>query len=136
MATYCLRKTYRFEASHQLKFHDGKCARLHGHSYIVTFEFRGSTLSELPSRRNMLVDFGVISQFCKPLIAELDHQHLNDIVDADMPTAELIAAYLFNTLDKRLKEKEFWFLAQLLYAVEVHETATSMVRYEREQSTR
>ncbi len=38
---FLLKKTFPFEAAHQLKYHDGKCARLHGHSFKLTVVVAG-----------------------------------------------------------------------------------------------
>src|SRR5438034_5141876 len=36
-----LRKTFRFEASHILPKHPGKCSRLHGHSWVLHVSITG-----------------------------------------------------------------------------------------------
>lgn len=47
-------RQFRFEAAHRLLGHKGKCARLHGHSYVATVVLSGRGLDE----HGMLVDFG------------------------------------------------------------------------------
>jgi 6-pyruvoyltetrahydropterin/6-carboxytetrahydropterin synthase len=37
-----IRKRFRFESSHVLPHHTGKCARLHGHSYRLEVTVRGA----------------------------------------------------------------------------------------------
>jgi 6-pyruvoyltetrahydropterin/6-carboxytetrahydropterin synthase len=43
---WLLAKEFRFEAAHQLPYHDGKCARLHGHSWHGVVYVAGDTLVE------------------------------------------------------------------------------------------
>lgn len=119
-----IRKTFRFEASHQLKYHDGKCAHLHGHSWVVNVEVKGSSLNYDGPKQGMLMDFSSLSAVFKPIIEEkLDHRHLNDTLAMESPTSELVAEWIFN----QIKD-----LVPGLSAVEVEETCTSWCRYELE----
>lgn len=122
---YKLRKTYRFEASHQLKHHDGKCRHLHGHSWVVTIEVKGPHMIPEGPKTNMVVDFGVISEIAKPAVMEMDHTHLNEFLETDSPTSEYVCYYL-----RRALEEEFRSHNIILCAIEVEETCTSEVRYE------
>ena len=54
-----IRKTFRFEAAHVLPFHPGKCARMHGHSYVLEVAVRGP-LQESGPARGMILDFDEI----------------------------------------------------------------------------
>jgi len=115
---FLLQKEFRFEASHQLLNHDGKCARLHGHSWRMKVYLQGETLQSTGPKAGMLVDYGDISREVRPLIEEkLDHYHLNDTLGVASPTSEFIAQWVFNQLLPRFGE--------LLYAVRVYETCTS-----------
>lgn len=67
-----LRKTYRFEASHILPKHPGKCSRLHGHSWVLHVFVRGSVNPET----GFVMDYGDISKVVKPIVEALDHRHL------------------------------------------------------------
>ena len=116
-----LRKTFSFEASHQLKFHDGKCANLHGHSWKLTIEVRGGQLEDVGEKSNMLLDYGDISNAVKPFIEKLDHKHLNDVFNTDSPTSEFISITLFNELQQTIP---------LLFAIEISETENTLCRYE------
>lgn len=118
---FILTKSYTFEASHQLKYHDGKCANLHGHSYTLVVEICSEKLHESGPQTNMVMDFGVISKVVKRLVAShLDHHHLNDTLNTDSPTAEFIAQWTFNYLKPSLPA---------LTAVTIKETATSSATY-------
>lgn len=118
---YVITKSFSFEASHQLDHHDGKCANLHGHSYQLDVELTSSSLRETGSCKNMVMDFSTVSAVVKKLVSShLDHQHLNDTLLTDSPTAEFIAQWCFETLFESLP---------LLTAVTVHETASSSATY-------
>lgn len=116
-----LRKSFTFEASHVLTKHDGKCSRLHGHSYTLRVVLRGDTLHPDGPKRNMLTDFGDISKAVKGLISShLDHRHLNDSLSTDSPTAEYIARWVYYQL-----APIFPHLAQ----IEIGETSSSVAIY-------
>ena len=63
---------------------------MHGHNYIVEIEVRG----EVSPMFGWIVDFSFIDNTIKPLIEQLDHRHLNDIIDN--PTAENIAQWIMD----------------------------------------
>src|SRR2546423_1069997 len=67
-----LRKIFRFEASHVLPRHSGKCSRLHGHSWILHVETEGKVNQET----GFVMDYADMSAAVKPLIERLDHRHL------------------------------------------------------------
>jgi 6-pyruvoyltetrahydropterin/6-carboxytetrahydropterin synthase len=67
-----LRKTFRFEASHILPKHPGKCSRLHGHSWVLHVFVEG----EVNKDTGFVMDYADISEIVKPLIEALDHHHL------------------------------------------------------------
>jgi 6-pyruvoyltetrahydropterin/6-carboxytetrahydropterin synthase len=82
-----LTKTFRFEASHVLPKHPGKCSRLHGHSWVLHVSVSG------PINRDtgFVMDFADISAVVQPLIARLDHRHLGTWeVPADLNTHTFI----------------------------------------------
>ena len=85
-------KQYSFCASHQLTgVPEGhQCANLHGHNYVVEVEIRG----EINPRTGFIIDFAIIDKVFEPLIAQLDHSHLNDTIDN--PTAERIAQWIMD----------------------------------------
>jgi len=116
---YTLKKSFTFEASHQLVHHDGKCQRMHGHSYLLTIEVKGSMITSGP-QANMVIDYGDISVVGKGLVDLLDHRHLNEIFGEDMPTAEYIAKWAYDYAAGFLPS---------LWAIEVCETASSACRY-------
>jgi 6-pyruvoyltetrahydropterin/6-carboxytetrahydropterin synthase len=106
-------KSFRFEAAHSLPYLPvgHKCRNLHGHSYEVVVGVEG----ELDGR-GFVIDYAEISEVVKPLIAQLDHKNLNEVLDTEKTTAENLA---------------LWFASNLksipLSRVEVRETTTSNV---------
>lgn len=118
---FTLTKRARFEASHQLPAHDGKCRRLHGHSWYVTVEVSGDTLHASGPKAGMLVDFYDLSRPLDRLIEEsLDHYHLNDSTGLENPTSESLAKWIWDRLASEVRG---------LSAVIVEETCTSSCRY-------
>ena len=121
---YTIRVEADFSAAHALTHYHGKCENLHGHNYLVRAYARGQALGG----GGMLLDFGVLKGALRQAAAELDHSNLNEVADfGGDPSAERIAKYLFDKLERALSADE----AGLLWAVEVFETPTSMARYER-----
>lgn len=84
--TTSLTRIFTFEASHQLEWHPGKCARLHGHSYQLSVTVTGPV-----NRDGIVIDFADLKAVVqKHFLDDYDHVHLNDVLPS--PTAELIAA--------------------------------------------
>lgn len=116
-----LEKEFKFEASHQLMDHDGKCARLHGHSWKGKLVCEGRNLILNGPKKNMLIDYGDIGAVAKELVAKLDHQDLNEVLNTDMPTSEFIAQWCYETARGSL--------GAILVAVSIEETSTSKCTY-------
>jgi 6-pyruvoyltetrahydropterin/6-carboxytetrahydropterin synthase len=123
MSQFKLSKSFSFEASHQLIHHDGKCARLHGHSWKGELIVEGSTLVADGAKENMLIDYGDLSAVIKPIVEKyLDHHHLNNTLQTEMPTSEFIAKWIYKMVKPQLP---------LLVAVIIQETCTSRCEYSR-----
>lgn len=88
-------RTYRFESAHRLPRlpPTHKCHHMHGHNYRAAIVVAG-TLDE----RGFVKDFAEIDAEIMPLIAALDHKVLNDVPGLENPTAEIIAAWLFERI--------------------------------------
>jgi 6-pyruvoyltetrahydropterin/6-carboxytetrahydropterin synthase len=65
-------KQFRFEASHQIDGHFGKCARLHGHSWVLTVYCEG----QIDPTTGVVIDYYYIKQAMDLIIDDLDHHHL------------------------------------------------------------
>lgn len=116
-----------FAAAHFLTHYNGKCERLHGHNYRVVVWARGKKLDS----GGMLADFGQIKSALRKVISELDHTNLNEnnFFNGD-PSAELIACYIYTKMEEILPS--YSISADMLYAVDVYETALNMARYEKQ----
>ena len=89
-------RDYAFEAAHFLpRVAEGhKCRRMHGHSYKLRIKLSGPIDAEL----GWLVDFADVDRVVDPIVAELDHQVLNEIDGLDNPTSELLAIWLWRRI--------------------------------------
>lgn len=118
---YRLKKQFKFEASHQLHEHDGKCQRLHGHSWVGYLILEGPTLVQDGPKQGMLIDYGDISAAIKPIVERhLDHWHLNESTGLANPTSEELARWVYNLVKPSLP---------MLKAVVIEETCTSAAEY-------
>jgi 6-pyruvoyltetrahydropterin/6-carboxytetrahydropterin synthase len=88
-----------FAAAHRLPDHEGKCCRLHGHTYGLEVTVEGTPQQSGPAA-GMVMDFAELRQRVGDLVVEpLDHQLLNDIL-AFVPTSEAVAAWIFGRLQE------------------------------------
>jgi 6-pyruvoyltetrahydropterin/6-carboxytetrahydropterin synthase len=88
-----------FAAAHRLPDHEGKCFRLHGHTYGLEVTVEGTPQQAGPAS-GMVMDFAELRQRVNSVIVErLDHQMLNEIFDF-VPTVEAVAAWAFERLLK------------------------------------
>ncbi|BAT60047.1 6-carboxy-5,6,7,8-tetrahydropterin synthase [Variibacter gotjawalensis] len=112
-------QAFRFEAAHRLPNVPAthRCHRMHGHSYRIEIQLEGAT----DPHTGFVVDFFDIEAVVGPLIAEIDHQCLNEIGGLENPTAENIAVWIW----QRTKPS----LAQLS-AVRVYETPDCWAEYD------
>ncbi len=122
MDEWILYKEFRFEAAHRLPHHEGKCRRLHGHSWIGRVYVKGNTLQKEGSQQGMILDYGEIKQYLQPLLDHfLDHHYLNKTTGLENPTSEAIAQWIYDKLES--------LNLPGLYAVEILETCTSGCTY-------
>lgn len=118
---YKLVKQFRFEAAHRLPHHDGKCARLHGHSWVGRLIIEGPSLASDGPKAGMLVDYGDMKRAIEPLVdLALDHYYLNETTGLENPTSEELARWIYDRVKPHLPE---------LVAVEIDETCTSSAEY-------
>lgn len=107
-------KKFQIEAAHQLPNVPAghKCARLHGHSFVIEVRLRG----EVDESAGWVRDFADVKTAFEPLFAILDHSYLNDIDGLNNPTSENLAQWIWARLVPTLPE---------LYCVAVAETCQS-----------
>ena len=107
-------KDFTFEAAHLLPNVPAghKCARLHGHSFMVRVVVAG----DIGQNSGWIMDFTDIKTAFKPIEQELDHYYLNDIEGLENPTSEILAQWIWIRLKISLP---------LLSRIEIKETCTS-----------
>jgi len=116
-----LSKEYLFEAAHKLPHHDGKCQRLHGHSWKMRVIVAGDQVEMFGPKSGMLMDYADISKVVKPIVeGYLDHHYLNDTTGLENPTSENLAIWLYHLIKPQLP---------LLVSIEIDETCTSSCRF-------
>ncbi len=120
---WTISKRFTFEAAHQLPHHDGKCQRLHGHSWGLVVTLASDELEDDGPKRGMVFDYADIKREVKPMLdVYLDHHYLNDTLDMENPTSEAVARWIYGALRDRLP---------YLKSVTVEETCTSACEYRR-----
>lgn len=120
MRAAVITKQFRFEAAHQLPHHRGKCARPHGHSYLLEVSLRGP-VKEQPgaSDHGMVLDFSALGEVVREsVVARLDHHDLNEVTGI-YTTAENLVHWIWERL------VEAGLPEELLWRVRLWETATS-----------
>jgi len=95
-----IRKQFKFESAHVLPHHQGKCARLHGHSYRLDVAIRGPLHTSGPAQ-GMVEDFEeIVGIVEREIIEVLDHRSLNELMDN--PTCEIIIQWIWARLKDQL----------------------------------
>ncbi|HEY0283241.1 MAG TPA: 6-carboxytetrahydropterin synthase QueD [Rhizomicrobium sp.] len=114
-------QAFHFEAAHSLpNVPPGhRCRRLHGHSYRVELKLEGP----VDPATGFVADFFDIEKAFAPVLARLDHRHLNTVEGLANPTAENIAVWIWQATKPALPQ---------LCAVTVHETKDCRAEYEGE----
>lgn len=92
-----------FSAAHHLRDYDGKCAKQHGHNWLVEVYCRCEKLNEV----GMGIDFVDLKREVNALLDRMDHSDLNEMeyFKEHNPTAERIAKYLFDRLSARFGDE-------------------------------
>ncbi|MFN3411404.1 MAG: 6-carboxytetrahydropterin synthase QueD [Exilispira sp.] len=113
-----------FSSAHFLRNYKGKCENLHGHNYKIEI----FVLSENLNNDEMVIDFTELKKIVKDILQDIDHKLINEIdfFKQNNPTSENIAFYLFNEINKRLKEG---FKNLILEKVRVWETERQYAEY-------
>ena len=94
--------TTHFAASHMLHGYEGACRALHGHTWKVETEVSTNTMDDT----GISVDFKKLKEMTNSIISRFDHKHINDVPPFDTinPTAEHLAKYIYDNLEKMLPE--------------------------------
>ncbi|MEG3638405.1 6-pyruvoyl trahydropterin synthase family protein [Magnetococcus sp. PR-3] len=92
-------RMFKFESAHRLPYHDGKCQRLHGHSYRLEMIFSGTVRppQESDPQSGFVADFGIVNDLVKDELIDpyLDHRDLNEsIPNIPYTSAEYMSAWI------------------------------------------
>ena len=122
--TTSITKRFGFESAHYLPnvADDHKCRRVHGHSYVVHVHVTGP----MDPDAGWVVDFADVKAVWKPLEKRLDHRLLNEIEGLENPTAENIAAWIWERYEEQRLAGQIGFH---VVAVEVAETVDSQAMF-------
>ena len=94
-------KEFEFDAAHYLPEYNGKCERLHGHTYKLVVKVEGT-----PDKEGMVIDFIRLKNIVKEeVLSKLDHACLNDILK--QPSAENISVWVWQRLQKMLRGRNY-----------------------------
>lgn len=143
-----LTKHFSFEAAHALHNYDGKCSRLHGHSYQLFVTVIGTPETDPDSPKlGMVMDFGLLKKIVnEEIIDKYDHSVVlseaadlqgvdsnnqmfsNVIIVPFQPTCENMLIHFASKIQPRLPEGvELWNL-------KLYETADSYAEWCREDN--
>lgn len=111
-----------FCGAHNLKGYRGKCEALHGHNWKIEARFESDSLDDI----GMVADFKVLKAKLKNVLKKFDHSYLNKLkaFKKQNPSAENIARYIYNELQKSIKQKEIF-----VKSVSVWESEASCATY-------
>ena len=106
MPTWTLNTEFTFDSAHAIDNYDGKCSRVHGHTYRVRISAKSHRLhpSEYLKTPDMVCDFKQLKWAAKD--AEkggLDHAMLNEKLPV-VTTAERIAEYIHQETSRRIPD--------------------------------
>lgn len=100
-------KRFTFEAAHHLERYEGKCSKIHGHSYKMEVTMSRESFYLVPEVNKsytaqdcMVLDFSVIKRVVNDVIGKFDHCNLNDYFVE--PTAECMVVNIFESVEDRL----------------------------------
>ncbi len=92
------------------------CSQIHGHSFKITFTYRGRLRAGL----GWLEDYHVLATKAQPILKQIDHQLLNNIKGLENPTTELLCIWLYKKIKKQIP---------ILFQVSIKETTTTECCY-------
>ena len=84
---------FHYDAAHKLPMLPSthKCSRLHGHTYRLLVTVDGPVGDD-----GFVIDFADVKAAVEPLIGQLDHYYLNDIINN--PTVEVQLEWLWERI--------------------------------------
>tara|TARA_R100001143_G_C3361139_1_gene136030 strand:- start:25703 stop:26092 length:390 start_codon:yes stop_codon:yes gene_type:complete len=124
MPTWILHTEFKFDAAHFIDGYDGKCGRMHGHTYKVHVSAKSHKLnpSKYLKTADMVCDFKELKWAAVDgKKGGLDHTVLNESIPV-ATTAERIAEYIHKETKARIPD-------DIELIITVWETETSWVEY-------
>jgi len=107
-------KEFLFDSAHFLPKYNGKCEKMHGHTYKLQVTVK----SEVNQDDGLAYDFVKLKKIVmEDVIKIMDHNLINDIVE--IPSAEFMVIWMWDKLKTKLP----------LYEIKLWETPTSFVTY-------
>ena len=138
-------KRFHFEMAHALRCHDGLCARIHGHSYILDVTLIGRPRQEENHPKNgMVIDFSELKKLVnKSVVDHYDHALVLHESDRDQassghelfgrtrftpwqPSCENVLLDIVERLQNALPEKEALYAVRLQEPLRVGRVGTLM----------
>lgn len=114
-------KTVKFDAAHRLTNYEGKCRKLHGHTYKVAISISG-----IPNSNGLVIDFNYLDKFLeKEVLDKVDHAYLNEVLGENNPTVECIVEWVWKTIYKAVQCLKDMNGSIQLEKVRVYETEDS-----------
>lgn len=89
----------KFSSAHFLENYDGKCEKMHGHTFEIEVHLKGGRLD----KSGIAIDFTELKDYLKELLP--DHKVLNEVVEFS-PSAENLSEYFFNRIKERYPVKK------------------------------
>lgn len=120
---YTVSAQAHYDAAHFLEHYEGKCAKVHGHRYVVEAAVQASELDEA----GIAFDFVDLKKVLRELADRLDHELLNELPElAETGTsAESQARWFYQELRARLPSE----LADGLLYARIWETPNQWAQY-------
>jgi 6-pyruvoyltetrahydropterin/6-carboxytetrahydropterin synthase len=82
-------KEFHFDAAHSLPQHE-HCGKVHGHTYTVRIEFKGEPVPPY----GFVMDFDNMKKVVNPVLDQLDHDNLNDVLPLLIPSCENLSVWI------------------------------------------
>lgn len=100
--TYYLQVKEHFDAAHALIGYDGECKNLHGHTWDVEVEVKGTELDVV----GIVYDFKDLKINLLSILDQFDHKYLNEVPPFDEfnATAENLARVVFHQMEELLPD--------------------------------
>jgi 6-pyruvoyltetrahydropterin/6-carboxytetrahydropterin synthase len=116
---YRLRIEAEFDSAHKIEGYEGKCARLHGHTYKVEVFVVAKEVGPI----GISLDLRLLKEKLRKITEKLDHSFLNELEELGNPTVENISRYIFLNMKDNLPN------GVILEGARVWETPKSWCEY-------